>query len=332
MVRVAVDAMGGDYAPQEIVKGAVRAAREDGVEVILVGTQDAIREELNKYNTSSIPIRVVNATQVIREGEPPTKALRQKSDASVMVATQLVKSGGANAVVSMGSTGALMASAFITLGALEGIKRPVAGGAFLGFAPHTVVFDMGVNADCQPRQLLSFATMGRVVAQKMLNIPNPTVALLSNGAEEGKGNRLVKEAYQLFKKSNLNFIGNVEGNDIPLGRANVIVCDGFVGNILVKFCEGLSKSIIGRLKVTLDGRLSKEEIDAIGKELFALTNMADTEGGGLVYGVDGVVVVGHGRSRAPQVAGAIHSAKLAVETNLIESLKSELARMPKIGG
>jgi glycerol-3-phosphate acyltransferase PlsX len=326
-VKIAVDAMGGDYAPEEIVKGAIQAAEKDGVELILVGCEDAIQQELKKYAVSGLRIRVVNAGEVIREAESPVTALRQKPDASVLVAMRLVKEGGADAVVSMGYTGAVMVSALEILGKLEGIKRPTAGTALLELAPNTVVFDLGPNADCKPRDLLSFAVIGSAVAQKILHISNPTVALLSNGAEEGKGNLLVKKTYPLFKQSNFNFIGNVEGNDILSGKANVIVCDGFTGNVLLKFCEGLGDSIIEWLSVTLDKRLPKEELDAISNDLFALTHIADVIGGGMIYGVNGVVWIGHGRSKAPQVAESIRQIKLAVEANLLEEIRSGLGKL-----
>ncbi len=326
-VKVAVDAMGGDYAPQEIVKGAVEATGEDGAEIILVGPEAAIQRELQKYDASGLPIRVVNASQVIQEGESPVAALQQKPDASVLVAMRLVKEGKADAVVSMGSTGMAMVGAIETFGKLEGIKRPSMGGNFYGLAPNTVLFDMGPNADCKPRDLMSFAVIGCAFARKMLHISNPTVALLSNGSEEGKGNKLVKEAYQVFKQSKFNFIGNVEGNDVPAGKADVIVCDGFTGNILLKFCEGLGDSIVERLKVTLDRRLPKDELDAISGDLFALTHMADVGGGGMIYGVDAVVIVGHGRSKALQVARAIHQARQAVEASLLEEIRSELGKL-----
>jgi len=318
--------MGGDYAPQEIVKGALQAAREDGIAVILVGTEDVIHREIAMYDVSQLPIHVVNASQVIRDGESPVAALRQKRDASVPVAMRLVKENKADAVVSMGHTGMIMVSAVETLGKLPGIKRPAVGGLCFHIVPNTVMFDMGSNVDCKPRDLLNFAVIGSAFARKMLNVSNPTVAILSNGAEEGKGNKLTKEAYLLFKQSKLNFIGNVEGHDIPRGGANVIVCDGFTGNILMKFCEGLGDLIIERLKITLAKRLSNEELDAISDELFDLTHIADIHGGGLIYGVDGVVWIGHGRSKAPQLALAIHQAKLAVQTNLIETLRAELAK------
>jgi len=326
-VKVAIDAMGGDYAPQEIVKGAIQAAEKDGVELMLVGCEDAIQRELKEYDVSSLRIRVVNASEVIQEEESPVTALRRKPDASVLVAMRLVKEGATDAVVSMGYTGAVVVGAIEILGKLEGIRRPTAGTPLLELAPNTVVFDLGPNADCKPGDLMNFAVIGCVVAQKILHISNPAVALLSNGAEEGKGNLLVKSAYPLFKKSRLNFIGNIEGNDIPFGRANVIVCDGFTGNVLLKFCEGLGDSIIERLRVSLDKRLPKEELDAIIGDLFALTHIADVAGGGMIYGVNGVVWIGHGRSKAAQIAESIHQVKLAVESNLLEEIRLELRKL-----
>lgn len=326
-MRVAVDAMGGDYAPQEIVKGAIQAVERDEIEVILVGSEDAIHRELEQHDVSGLAVRVVNATESIRDGESPVAALRQKPDASVLVAIRLVKEGQADAVVSMGHTGAVMVSAIEILGKLEGIKRPTAGTFLCGFAPNTLVFDLGPNADCKPRDLMNFATIGSVVARKMLHINNPTIALLSNGSEEGKGNKLVREAYPLFKQSSLNFIGNVEGNDIPLGKANVIVCDGFSGNVMIKFCEGLGNSIVEWLRIRLDKRLPQKEIDAIGNDLFALTHTVDVSGGAMIYGVNGVVWIGHGRSKAPEVADSIHQVKLAVEADFLGELKSELGKL-----
>jgi phosphate acyltransferase len=324
-VKVAVDAMGGDYAPQELVKGAVQASSRGGIEVILVGPDSLIQRELQNYDVQGLPIRVVNASQVIQDGESPVEAIRQKPDASVLVATRMVKEGQADAIVSMGHTGAVMVASMEVLGAFEGIKRPSAGGAFCGFSPHTLLFDLGPNADCRPRDLLNFAIIGSVAARKLMHIDNPAVALLSNGSEEGKGNILVRKAYQLLKESGLNFIGNVEGNDIPLGRANVIVCDGFTGNVLVKFFEGVVQAVIQQVGTALQKRLPQEQIDAITGNLFATTHVTET--GGLIYGLNGVVIIGHGRSKGAQIADAINAAKTAVESNIVEELKAELRKV-----
>ena len=329
-VRVAVDAMGGDYAPREIVKGAIQAVRDmggKGLEVVLVGLEDAIRKEITQYDTTDLPVYVINAGEVIRDGESPVAALRQRPDASILTAMRLMKEGRVDAVVSMGSTGMVLVSAIQVLGTLAGIRRPSTGVILQGLAPNTVIFDLGTNVDCKPRDLLNFATIGCIIAQRILKIDKPTVAILSNGTEEGKGNKLVKETHTLFKGSNFNFIGNVEGNDIPAGNANVIVCDGFVGNVLVKFCEGLGDVLIERLRVQLEGKLSQEEIDSVCGNLFALTHIADIVGGGMIHGVDGMVWIGHGRNKASQLAESIRQVKLMVEAKVFQEIKSELEKL-----
>ena len=326
-VKIAVDAMGGDYAPGEVIKGVIAAAQEDTTEIILVGHLPTLQAELVKHNTSSLPVSCINADEVIREGEPPALALRHKRNASVIVATKLVKRGEADAIISAGPTGAVVASALMILGTAEGIDRPVIGGPVIGFSPNTIVLDAGGNVDCKPQHLLNFAAVGSVYAKKLLNVPNPTVALLSVGAEEGKGNELVKESYPLFQKSGLNFIGNVEGNDIIASRANVIVCDGFVGNILVKFCEELGITITEWLKTNLSGKLSENEIANLNNNLLTLTNAADISGGGPLLGINGVAMVMHGRSQASQFTNAIAQAKAVVESDMVNSLNSELIRI-----
>jgi len=324
-MRIAVDGMGGDYAPEEIVKGTVIAAKEYDVQIALVGPSDLMKQELAKHDLSGAEIEVVHAGEYLVEGEPPAYALRQKRDASVAVATKLVRDGKADAVVSAGPTGGVVAAALYILGTIEEMSRPVAGGPFLGFAPDTLMLDLGTNVDCQPYQLLDFAIMGTVYAQKMMNIPNPTVALLSIGVEEGKGNEVVKESYPLLQKCGLNFIGNVEGYDIPSGKANVIICDGFVGNIVVKFCESLGKTIAGWLEKNIKGKLAEKEVKEITEGLLHATNAADVRGGGPLWAVNGVACVSHGRSRHEEIAKTIEQAKLAVEQDLVGTLKAELS-------
>ena len=231
-IRIAVDAMGGDYAPHEVVSGAVQAAHLNPVELVLVGDQEAVERELGQYGEDNLPISIVPSEGKIIEDEHPVQAIRHKPRASVVVATHLLKDGQVDALVSMGSTGATMASASLILGTLESLERPCLGGPFLGLAPNTVVVDMGSSVDCRPSLLLDFAAMGCVFAHSFLNIEHPRVGLLSVGSEEAKGNRQVREGYQIFSDSGLNFVGNVEGMDFFTGKADVIVCDGFVGNIL----------------------------------------------------------------------------------------------------
>ena len=262
-MKIAIDAMGGDYAPQEVVQGAVWGARDYGVGIILVGQQDKIKEELAKLDTSGIEIEVVHTDEFLVEGEQPAYALRTKRKASIALATRLVKEGRASAVFSAGSTGGVIAAALGILGMVEGISRPVLGGPFIGFAPKTVIMDVGGNVDVRADQLLDFAIVGVVYARTLLDVPNPTVGILSVGFEEGKGNELVKNAFPLFKKSGLNFVGNMEGYDLLTGKANVIVCDGFIGNVLVKFYEALGQVEARWLENQLKGKLADNVIKEI---------------------------------------------------------------------
>ncbi len=324
-MKIASDAMGGDFAPQEIVKGAVLGAKQYGVDIILVGPMERIKKELKRWDHSGVDIQIVHTDEYLVEGEHPAYALRKKRKASIQVATKLVKEGKADAVIGAGPTGGVVASALGILGTVGGIARPVAGGTFLSFAPNTVMMDLGGNVDCRPDQLLDFAIVGTVFAQKMLGIQNPTVALLSVGAEEGKGNEAVRESFSLFKQSGLNFIGNVEGYDIPSGRANVIVCDGFVGNVVIKFTEAMGRTICQWLEDKLKGKLPESEAKEIVDALLQATNAADVGGGGPLWAVNGVSCVAHGRSKAESIAKTIAQAKQAVELDLVGILKTELA-------
>ncbi len=323
-MKIAVDAMGGDFAPEEIVKGAVTACREHLVEIALVGPTELIEAELAKHDLSDISIEIVHSDEYLVEGEHPAFALRQKRSASVILTTKLVRDGKADAAVSAGPTGGVVASALYVLGTVEGMSRPVLGGAFLGFAPNTIIMDLGGNVDCRPDQLLDFAVVGTVYAREILNISNPTVGLLSVGSEEGKGNEIINQTYPVFKESGLNFIGNVEGNDIPDGKANVIICDGFVGNILVKYTEGLGETFADWLKMKFDGRLPQSELDELAHELAIATNPAEAHGGGPLWAINGAVCVTHGRSKAAEIARTIGQAKMVVERDLVGILKKEL--------
>jgi glycerol-3-phosphate acyltransferase PlsX len=327
LIRVAVDAMGGDHAPAEIVAGAVQAARQGDVQVMLVGDSNKVQPELARHDTRNLPIGAIPSEGVIMEGEPPALALRQKPRASILVATGMVKQGHADACVTMGSTGAAMAAAAVVLGVTEGIERPALGGPIIGLAPHTVIIDLGTNVDCRPGQLLSFAVIGSVFARQFWGIGNPRVALLSVGAEAGKGNRQVKETTELFASSGLNFIGNVEGYDLAYGKAEVVVCDGFVGNIVMKLTEGLGQAISEHLRSRLVGKLPAPELEQLVKEVYELNNVVETLGGGPMFGVNGVSVVGHGRARADAVQRAIGTARRAVESGFVSKLNEELARM-----
>ena len=329
-IRVAVDAMGGDYAPQETVKGAVTALGQQGLELLLVGDPAAVQAELDKYDLGGKAIRVVPSEGKIGDDEHPMHAFRQKPDASVIVGTRLVKAGQADVMVSLGSTGASMATAALVLGMMEGLERPCIGGPFLGLAPRTVLMDLGSNVDCRPSQLLNFAALGSVFAHRFLGTENPRVALLSVGSEKSKGNRQVQDSYELFEQSHLNFVGNVEGMDFFSDKADVIVCDGFVGNILIKFTEGMGSALGGYLARQLAPYMSEEQMKDVFNRLWQTTNLPRTMGGPL-FGVNGAVIVGHGSSRADGVAGAINTAVRYVEIGLLDSMREELAEIGRNG-
>ncbi len=333
---MAVDAMGGDYAPEEIVKGAVLAAQNSDVEISLVGSTNILEKELAGYKlTNGSAIHVVEASQVIKENESPVDVVRRKPNCSIAVAAKMIRAGEADALVSAGSSAAVAISAIQFMGVVDGVYRPAIVGSLGSFAPNTVMVDLGANVDCKPRQFLTFAIAGSVYAKKFLSITDPKIALLSTGSEVNKGSEAVREAYSLLKNSGLNFIGNIEGNDILNGKANVIVCDGFVGNVLLKFYE----SIGGYAQLWTEQKLKKYPplralVRVLFKELFPATKISsETEkrGGGILWGVDGVVRIAHGASRAPQIANAIESAKEAVRTEVVESLKSELAKFNQGG-
>ncbi len=325
-VRVAVDAMGGDYAPAEIVKGAAVAARAGEVEVVLVGQEDAVAEELRVQGVSAELMRCVHAPEVIKEGEAPAVAIRQKRNSSIVVGAKLVRDGEVDAFVSAGSSGAVAAAAATYIGMVEGMERPTVGGGFSSFAPNIVVMDLGANVDCRPHQLLSFAIAGTVYARTIYGIENPTVGLLSTGSEQGKGNDAVKEAFPLLERSGLNFVGNIEGNDILMGKANVIVCDGFVGNILLKFYE----SIGDRAKIWLMGKHPRVKglVGYVFDRVLPIKKLSyegEEEGTGILWGINGVVRIAHGACRADHIVHGINAARKAVEVDIVSSLKREIA-------
>ena len=321
--RVALDAMGGDHAPAETVKGGIAAAR-DGVTVFLVGVPERIQAELEKEDVSGLAIQIVPSDDAIEETEQPALALRRKPKASVLVATGLVKEGMADAVVSMGSTGALMASAHFLLGTLENLDRPVLGGPALGYAPDTIWLDMGANVDARPAQFLDFAAIGVAIARAYLGVDNPSIALLNVGEEPTKGSKQVKEAYTaLQERSGLNFIGNVEAHEAVHGKVNVVLADGFVGNTLLKYSEGLGQAIAKDLSERLTPEIGPEKARGIAMDIFRKINLMETAGGPIL-GVNGIVIVGHGRARATMVHGAIRTAQMLKDRDVVTAVKTEL--------
>ena len=319
--------MGGDYAPVETVKGAVQALASSNAELLLVGDPAAVQAELAKYDVAGLPITVVPSEGKIGDDEHPLQAMRQKPHASVVVATHLVKQGQADVMVSIGSTGASMASAVLTLGLMEGLERPCLGGPFLGLAPNTVLVDIGSNLDCRPGLLLSFAVLGAAFAHTYMGIENPRIGLLSVGEEAAKGNRQVQESYQMFQDSHLNFVGNVEGMDFFTNKADVIICDGFVGNILVKFTEGMGGALATFVRERLPDSVDRGIVDRLARDLWETTNRPLTVGGGPLFGVNAPVILGHGSCRANAVEGAVRTAVRYVNVGLLDIMRQELAIM-----
>lgn len=319
-MKIAVDAMGGDYAPEEIVAGALAAKRDFGYQVVLVGDEARLAKLVGGAN-----IEIVHASQVIHMGESPAVAVRQKKDASIVVATRLVKEGEAQAVVSAGSTGAQMTASLFGLGRIRGIKRPAISTILPTENGGKVLLDSGANTDCKPEHLVQFAYMGSIYAEKVLGIENPSVGLLNIGAEETKGNELTVATYQLLKEANLNFAGNIEPRDIPKSMVDVIVCDGFVGNTVLKLAEGLGMFLIGKIKEQLTGSFrSKIGAALVAPALKEIKKMMDYSeyGGAPLLGINGVSIICHGSSRAKAIRNAVKAAATCVENGFVDAIKN----------
>ncbi len=326
-MRIAVDAMGGDRAPGEIIRGAKEAARSGIAEVILVGREDVIMNELRRYP----PVRgvsVVHAEEVIEMEEQPASALRKKTDSSISVATRLVKEGIADALVSAGNTGAQMAAALLGLGRISGVQRPAIGAVIPTFKSGKLLLDAGANVDCKPHNLLQFAKMGSFYAQKIMEIPCPKVGLLNIGTEACKGNEVTLETYELLKESKLNFVGNVEARDIFQGEIDVIVCDGFVGNAVLKFGEGMVSTLFQLLdnetKSSWRLKLGAALVAPALKKIKRTMDYAEY-GGAPLLGVQGVSIISHGSSDARAIKNAVKLAVYCVEKNFVLRIKEFVA-------
>jgi len=325
---IAVDAAGGEYAPHEIVKGAVKAAQEYEVGIALVGRKDILYVQAGRYLKKS-DITIVEASEVIKENEPPVEAINSKPNSSIVVGINLVKEGIASAFVSAGNTGAIFYSALSSLGRIRGIERPALG-AIVNISVTAPIFllDAGANANCRPSHLVQFAHLGSIYAREVLGIASPRVALLSNGEEETKGNRLVRESHHLLKQTDLNFIGNLEGQNISKGMADVIVTDGFTGNIVVKTLEGLGETFlklrnVGQVFANAYHTQSRATLLDVG--LGSLVKRIDyrESGGGCLLGVDGNVIVAHGRSQAKAIKNAIGLAKQSIDHGVCQMIKEQ---------
>ena len=325
---IAVDAAGGEYAPHEIVKGAIKAAQDYEVEIALVGTKSMLHVLSSRY-LRKLAFTIIEASQVIEPHEPPIKAIRSKPDSSIVVGINLVKDGTASAFVSAGSSGAVVSAALLNLGKIEGIERPAISSTINIDTSPVLLIDAGANADCRPSHLVQFAQLGTIYAKHIFGISSPRIGLLSNGEEETKGNRLIQESHKLLKKANLNFIGNVEGQDISKGRADVIVTDGFTGNIVLKTLEGMSANWLYSLGqagqiFSKAYRLPAQALHRdIGMDSWAKRLDYREYGGACLLGVNGNIIIAHGRSQAKAIKNAIGLAKRTIEGNLCKIIKDE---------
>ncbi|WP_371371307.1 phosphate acyltransferase PlsX [Sporomusa aerivorans] len=334
-MKVAIDTMGGDYAPGEIVLGALQAAKEyeaEGMEIVLVGDQAQITQALDSHgNWKDLNITVHHAGEIIDMHESPGSAVRKKKDASVVVATALVKQGICDVVISAGSTGAAVAAALFGLGRINGIERPAIATPMPNLTGTTVLLDSGANIDSKPKHLVQNAIMGSIYAEYVLNIPKPRVGLLNIGEEESKGNEQVLSTYPLLQQLNtVNFIGNVEGRDIPKGTVDVVVCDGFVGNIVLKFGEGLASAILQLVKdaIKSSGFWAKMASMLVLPALRGLKKKLDYAeyGGAPLLGVNGGFIICHGSSRAIAIKNAIRVAKEFTEQDVVAHIRENIAK------
>lgn len=328
-MKIAVDAMGGDLGLRSTVPGAALAAQENGLEVVLVGAEDSIREEMNRLAAGSARLSVVNAPEAIGMGDH-SFAIRRKKRSSMRVGLQLVKDGAADAFVSMGNTAAVVHMSRHILGSMLGVNKPALSLLIPSLKGPSLLLDVGANANCQAEDLVQFAAMGKVFMEQVLERPNPTIALMSIGEEEGKGNELTREAFERLAAAPVNFIGNVEGKDLYASKADVIVSDGFTGNVALKVSEGVVETLfhMARREITknLFAKIGLLLMKGHLKRIYKRVDYSEY-GGAQLLGLNGVCIVGHGRSNANAVKNAIRLARDFVARKVQEKIREELARM-----
>lgn len=329
-MRIAVDGMGGDNAPAEIVKGCVEAARVTDDEIYIVGIEEEIRRELNRNHYVPGRIKIVNASQVITGEDSPVRAVRAKKDSSLVKGISLVKDGTCDFLISGGNTGAIMAASLFILGRIKGIERPAIGTIYplLTGEGASFLVDAGANAECRPAHLVRFAHMGSIYAEKVLGIENPRVGLVNIGTEERKGTAALKETYGLLKESGLNFVGNIEARDIPYGVVDVMVCDGFTGNTILKLSEGMVMKAFDMLKgMFKKNAATKMSALMLKKQLKEFGRMIDYSeyGGAPMLGIRGNVLKIHGSSNAGAVVNAIIKGKVYVENDVVGMIENAVS-------
>ncbi|HTV54731.1 MAG TPA: phosphate acyltransferase PlsX [Terriglobia bacterium] len=329
MPRIAVDAMGTDAAPMPEVEGAILAARERLAEILLVGPGDILKQELARRGATRLPVEIVHASESVTMEDAAAKSFRRKRDSSVRVSARLVRDGRADGMVSAGNTGAVMATAKIVLGALEGVDRPALAAVFpTSRSKAAVLLDVGANVDCKPQHLEQFAVMGEIYYRVIFGVDRPRVGLLSIGSESHKGNELTREAFGRLKELPLDFVGNVEGRDLYNGKVEVIVCDGFIGNVALKISEGLIETVSSLLKDSLSGTLSSKVGYVLSRKAFLrFKRRVDYSeyGGAPLLGVRGVCLIAHGSSNANAMKNAIRVAAEFVDGQVNEKIERELA-------
>ena len=334
-MKIAVDAMGGDHGPAVVVEGAVVAVREFGSSVILVGDRDAIEHELRRLGAQSLGVEIRHASEVVGMAESPSMALRRKRDSSLRIAAELVRDGKAAAFISAGNTGAAMAISMFVIGVLRGIDRPAIAAVLPSLRGFAVLIDAGANITPKPWHLFQFAIMGHVYARDILRMERPRVGLLSVGEEEGKGNDLTREAYDLLKESKLNFIGNIEGRDVYNGNCDVVVTDGFTGNVALKISESLAEMVGAMIKEELTRDLRSKVGAALSVPAFSrFKKRVDyTEmGGAPLLGIDGAAIICHGASPVKAIKNAVRVAAEWAKAGLNEHIKAALEAEVARGG
>lgn len=330
-MKIAIDGMGGDFAPQSVVEGVVNALKEyNDIEMYITGPKDKIEAELSKFDYSKERVKIVDATEVISTNEHPVRALRRKKDSSLVKALNLVKDGECDGVISAGSTGAFLAGCTFIVGRIKGVERPALSPIMPGRNGNFMIVDAGANVDCKPHYLVQFAKMGKIYYESMFNSKNTSVGLVNIGAEEEKGNELTKTTYKLLKEEKFNFVGNVEPRDVPTGDVNVLVTDGFVGNTVLKMYEGCASNLLKMIKdAVLEGPLvSKFGAVLLKPVLKSLMKKFDYKevGGAPFLGVDGICIKAHGSSDGKAIKNAIRQTRDFGNKKILEKIKEEIEK------
>ena len=326
-MKIALDAVGGDHGPAPCVEGALQAVKELDVEVILVGDETTLKQECERQSCRDSRLTIRHASQVVEMHESPAAVVRKKRDSSIWVATELVKNGHADAVVSPGNTGASMVASFFVLGLTKGVERPAIATSLPTLSGEAIMLDVGANVDCTATHLEQFALMGNEYGKHLLRKPNPRVGLLSIGEEDGKGNEVTKEAFKLLKSSSMKFVGNIEGRDVYSGIADIVVCDGFIGNVALKISEGVAEMIKRLLLKEISGHfLGRLAYPLISGPLMNLKRKIDYAefGGAPLLGVNGITMICHGRSSAKAIKNAIRRAKGMAEGGVRELIQRDI--------